>query len=132
MRLLLLIAVAALAGPAIAKEKAAFIKGQYATEKDCQKLRAIEAGGPRNVETAPELLDTTGFNGWEGACEFTRVFEHDAGKSWIGLMACFEGPNFSPQTYIFIKSEADDSFEVSAANKDEPEIYKRCDAGKGK
>lgn len=123
--------IAVHSGPSLAKERATFLKGQFATEANCEKLRKIEAGGPRNVETAPELLDASGFHGWEGGCEFTTVFEHDAGTSWVGLMVCFEGPTAAPQTYLFTRSESDDSFEVTYQGQDQAELYVRCDAQKG-
>lgn len=119
--------------PALAKEPAAFLgAGTYAIESDCQKQKKIDAGGARNVETAPELLTADGFHGWEGACEFTKVFEHDPGKSWTGLMMCVEGAQFTPQLYLFMKSETGDSFEVAQQNQDMPEVYVRCDPKKGK
>ena len=133
MRVLIALSIAAIGvTPAMAKERAAFLgSGTYATSQDCEKQRKIEAGGPRNVETSPELLTAEGFRGWEGACEFTKVFEHDPGKSWTGLMSCFEGAQFTPQLYLFMKSEADGSFEVAAQNQDMPTAYVRCDPKKG-
>ncbi|MCB1515492.1 MAG: hypothetical protein KDJ18_11955 [Hyphomicrobiaceae bacterium] len=125
------VALVLAAMPVAAKEKAQFIDGTYATEDGCAKLAAIAAGTPRNVETVPEVLDAEGFKGWEGACEFTHVFEHDPGRVWVGLMVCSEGQTIAPQTYVFIRGE-DDSLEVAASGQDEPELYKRCDAGKGK
>lgn len=119
------------AGPAAAKVKARFIAGQFATEEGCAKLKAIDAGKPRNVETVPDVLTEDGFQGWEGNCEFTQVFEHEPGRVWVGLMVCSEGMTIVPQSYVFIKAE-DQSLEVAAAGQDAPEIYKRCEAGKGK
>lgn len=124
-------ALLAMVGPAAAKEKARFIDGTYATEDGCRKLKAIAAGTPRNVETVPDVLDEDGFKGWEGVCEFTQVLEHEAGRVWVGLMVCSEGMTIVPQTYVFIRGE-DKSLEVAASGQDAPEIYKRCDAGKGK
>ena len=120
--------------PAVsAKERAAFLgSGTYATASDCEKQHKIDAGGPRNVETSPELLTADGIKGWEGECEFTKVFEHEPGKIWIGLMYCVEGAQFTPQSYLFMKSPADDSFEVAAQNQDMPDVYVRCDPKKGK
>ena len=68
------LALPALPGGALAKDRAIFIEGTYASKEGCQKLAAIEAGTPRNVETVPEVLTADGFKGWEGACEFTKVF----------------------------------------------------------
>lgn len=117
---------------AVAKERAVFLSGQYATKAQCEKLRLVEAGGPSNVGTAPELLDADGFKSWEGGCEFTTIFEHDPGKSWVALMVCSEGTSIAPEMYVFTKLENEDGFEVGHAEDEEgPEIYTRCDARKG-
>lgn len=113
-----------------AKERAPFITGQYATAEQCEKLRKIEAGGPENVGTAPELLDADGFSNWEGACSFTKIFEHEPGVSWLTFMVCSEGPAMSAASYIFVKGE--DSIEVYGAEQpDGPQVYTRCDPNKG-
>jgi arylsulfatase A-like enzyme len=117
---------------AVAKERAGFLSGQYATKAQCEKLRLVEAGGPSNVGTAPELLDADGFKSCVGGCAFTKVFEHDPGKSWVALMVCSEGNAITPEMYVFTKLEAEDGFEVGHAEDEEgPEIYTRCDARKG-
>ena len=131
-RVALILVALILPGAASAKEKATFLSGQYATEADCAKLRKIEAGEPKNVETAPELLTADGFQGWEGGCEFTKTYEHNPGKSWVGLMVCSEGQTIAPATFVFLKSEEDDSFEVASQGQDEPELFIRCDAKEGK
>jgi hypothetical protein len=132
MRTLVILLTLVLATAAEAKERAAFLTGQYATAPDCAKQRKIEAGMPKNVENAPELLDADGFHGWESDCEFTKVFEHEPGKSWIGLMMCASGASMTPNVYLFMKSETDDTFDVSDQSQDMPETYVRCDAGKGR
>lgn len=117
---------------AAAKESAAFLVGQYATAEQCEKLRKVEAGGPKNVGTAPEVLDAGGFHGWEGGCEFTKIFEHDPGKSWTAIMLCSEGMSSTPGLYHFAKDETEDRFEVTGPGQDEdgPAAYLRCDAKK--
>lgn len=114
-----------------AKEKASFIEGTFATDEGCKKLAAIDAGAPRTVESVPEVLVAEGFKSWEGACEFTKVFEHDPGRVWLGFMVCSEGAIITPQSVVIIKGE-DDSLAVAADGEDEPEVYHRCDAGKEK
>jgi hypothetical protein len=117
---------------AAAKDRAAFLEGQYATLEQCEKLRNVEAGGPRNVGTTPELLDADGFHGWEGGCEFTKIFEHDPAKSWVALMVCSDGNSLAPETYVFTKADGEDSFEVAHADDQEgPAVYARCEARKG-
>ncbi|WP_439543038.1 hypothetical protein [Hyphomicrobium sp.] len=113
-------------------ERATFLTGQYATADQCAKLRKIEAGEPRNVGTAPELLDETGFHGWEHDCAFTKVFEHKPGKSWAAMMICSEGMSMKPELFAFFKEGEEDRFEVSGTNDEQPEVYARCDANKGK
>ncbi|MGE0022283.1 MAG: hypothetical protein AB7S70_01475 [Hyphomicrobium sp.] len=131
MRPFLIACALALPFAAGAKERADFLLGQYATAEQCEKLRKVEAGGPKNAGTAPELLDADGFKGWEGACEFTKVFEHEPGKTWMALTICSEGMTMTPTTYVFDKLEGEDSFEVhDARDEDGPGLYKRCDAKK--
>ncbi len=117
-----------LAAPLAAKERGTFIDGTFATEKGCKKLEAIAGGKPRNVETVPEVLTADGFVGWEGSCEFTKVFEHEPGQVWVGLMYCVEGASMNVATYAFTKT-GPDSFDVSGGGSDEPEEFRRCEAG---
>lgn len=132
MRILLITLALAASTAAVAKDRATFLTGQYATAAQCEKLRKVEAGEPKNVGTVPELLDPDGFHSWEGGCEFTKVMEHDAGKVWVGLMICSEGNSMTPEMYVFSKHETEDSFEVSHAGDDDgPESYTRCDSKKG-
>lgn len=129
MRSLLIALLLAAPLAAAAKERAAFLAGQYATAEQCEKLRKVEAGGPKNVATAPELLDADGFHSWEGRCEFTRIFEHEPGQTWLALMVCSEGMTVSPVSYVFVKTGGADTFEVHEADdQDGPELYTRCDA----
>lgn len=132
MRLILVALALAVPSAALAKERAAFLLGQYATPDQCEKLRKVEAGGPKNVGTAPEVLDANGFHGWEGGCEFTKIFEHEPGKSWTALMLCMEGASSTPGLYHFAKDETEDRFEVTGPDQDEdgPAAYLRCDAKK--
>lgn len=125
------LALAALPGGALAKDRAIFIEGTFASEEGCKKLAAIEAGTPRNVETVPEVLTADGFKGWEGACEFTKVFEHEPGRMWLGFMVCSQGAIITPQSVVISKGEGG-SLEVAADDDKEPETYHRCDAGKEK
>lgn len=132
MRLMLIALALAVPVAAHAKERAAFLAGQYATTAQCEKLRKVEAGGPKNVGTAPELLDAGGFHGWEGGCEFTKIFEHEPGKSWTAIMLCTEGMSSEPGLYHFSKDATEDRFEVTGPDSDEdgPGVYLRCDARK--
>lgn len=122
-----LASVMALAAAADAKERASFIEGTFATEKGCKKLEAIAKGKPRNVETAPEVLTADGFAGWEGSCEFTKIFEHEPGQVWVGIMYCVEGAATNAATYAFTKT-GPDTFDVAGGGGDEAEEYRRCEA----
>ena len=131
MRFILIALAMVAASAASAKERATFLAGQYATAEQCKKLRLVEAGGPKNVGTVPELLDADGFKGWEHGCQFTKIFEHQPGQSWLALMICSEGMSVTPATYVFVKDGDADAFEVHEADdEDGPEIYTRCDAKK--
>ncbi len=124
-----LAAALCVAATAEAKERGTFIDGTFATEKGCKKLEAIAKGKPRNVETVPEVLTATGFAGWEGSCEFTKVFEHEPGQVWVGLMYCVEGASTNVATYAFTKT-GPGTFDISGGgSSDEPEEYRRCEAG---
>jgi hypothetical protein len=128
-----LIALALVASTAVhAKQRATFLKGQYATTEQCEKLRKIEAGGPKGVGTTPELLDADGFHGWEGGCEFTKIFEHEPGKSWVALMICSDAVSETPEMYSITKDETEDSFQIAGSDDDEPGTYTRCEAKTGK
>jgi len=129
----LLIALALMASTAaVAKDRATFLQGQYATSAQCEKLRKVESGGDENVGTAPELLDSDGFHGWEGGCEFTKIYEHDPGQSWLAIMVCTDATSSKPEMYFFSKNEGEDAFVVSRSDDDdEPATYTRCDAKKG-
>lgn len=111
-----------------AAEKAGFIDGTYATDEGCKKLALIEAGTERSIETVPEVLTDEGFKGWESSCTFTKIFEHDPGKSWVALLMCVDGPTMTPLTYAFAKGD-DGSVEVAGSGDEKPEVFRRCDGG---
>lgn len=114
-----------------AKESASFLQGTYATEEGCQKLQALAAGTQPSLETVPDTLTANGFKSWEGSCEFTKIYEHEPGKVFLGLMFCVEGQTLTPVNFVFVKND-DGSFEVAATGQDAPEQFKRCAAGQGK
>ncbi len=133
MRTFVIALALAVSTGAVAKDRASFIDGQYATKEQCAKLRRIEAGTPKNVETTPELLDADGFKSWEGGCAFTQIFAHEPDKSWVALMVCSEGTRTVPEMYVISRLEDEDGFEVGHADDEEgPVIYNRCDAKEGK
>lgn len=114
-----LVAVPVAAEPGV---KAGFIKGTYATDHECKKLRAVEAGGPKNVATAPELLTSDGFHGWENWCVFASI--KPKGGGFAAKMSCGEGPESWIEIYKF-KRVADGV--IDATEKGKTTRYKRCD-----
>src|SRR5690242_9159019 len=128
----LLIVLASLGGssPAIAadKVKANFIKGVWATADGCKMHAAIEAGGPKNVETTPELLTEDGYQGWEGGCSFASVKENGSGK-WTVETACTEGAEEWQDTEAWELDGAAGRLKVTV--NDQMTEFVRCDAGKG-
>ncbi len=63
-----------------ARQRPSFLKGVWATADGCKMQAAIDAGGPKSVETTPEILTADGYKGWEGGCSFSSVKEDGAGK----------------------------------------------------
>lgn len=114
------------------KERAAFVDGIYAPGDGCKKLEALDQGTPKSIETVPDYLTPNGIESWEGGCEFTKVFEHDPGRSWVAVMVCSGGPTIAPSLQIFIKAEDGKSFEVAHQGQEEPEIFERCENVKTK
>lgn len=89
-------------GWAAAEElRAAFIAGTYALKDRCAMVAALEAGGPRNVETVPETLTATGFDSWEGACTFEKIVDQEKGRVFLTTMRCHEGPEEWTETNTF-------------------------------
>lgn len=120
-----IVAIVVLAGSPVAARpgiKAPFIKGTYATDHECKKQRAVEAGGPKNVATAPELLTSGGILGWENWCSFVSI--KSQGGAFIAKMSCGEGLQEWTDTYRF-KRLAGGAFDVTVKGK--TERYVRCD-----
>jgi hypothetical protein len=121
----LIVAAAGLVGVPVAAKpgvKAGFIKGTYATDHECKKLRAVEAGGPKNVATAPELLTSDGFHGWENWCSFASI--KPKGDAFVAKMSCGEGPETWTETYTFKRAAYG---AIDATEKGKTTRYKRCD-----
>jgi hypothetical protein len=74
------------------------------------------------VATAPELLTSGGFLGWENWCSFVSI-KHK-GDGFIANMSCGEGPEEWTDTYRF-KRRADGAFDVTVKGK--TARYLRCD-----
>lgn len=122
--------IAAAAAPALAGVKAKFLgAATYATEEGCAKLKAIAAGGPKNISTVPETLTASGFSGWEFGCGFTSVKEVVKGKRWVVREACSEGAENWTATDTFV-ARGDGGFDVTGDKK--TMTFVRCETGKGK
>jgi hypothetical protein len=118
------VAMLATSGPAAAKPgvKASFIDGTYATAHECRKARKIEAGGPKNVATAPELLTADGIQGWENWCSFEAIARNS--DRYTGKMSCGEGAQEWTDTYTFKRRGAD---AIDVTNKGQTTRYQRCE-----
>ncbi len=113
--------------PAVAGVKAKFLgDGTYATPEGCAKLKAIAAGGPKNISTTPETLTASGFSGWEFGCGFTSVKEVVKGRKWVGKAACSEGPETWKSSDTFERLP-DGSFNVTGDKKTMK--FVRCETG---
>jgi len=111
-----------------AQETAAFLGAQtYATAEGCEKLKALAAGGDRNISTVPETLSAKGFDGWEHSCTFKSVAEAEAGKSWKVVSSCEEGESQWDDTQVFEKA-SDGTFKVLGEGEEEATVYAVCDA----
>lgn len=126
----ILLSVAGLwfAGPALAEQAAAFLgSGTYATAEGCDKLKALAAGGDRNISTVPETLTAKGFDGWEHSCTFTSVAETAPGKSWKVVASCEEGES-EWEDVQFVDKVDDKTFKVKGEEDKEAMVYAVCDA----
>lgn len=132
MRLLVSMLVPALAlatVPAAAQSepKADFLgSATYATAEGCDKLKALAAGGDRNISTVPETLTASGFEGWEHSCSIKSV-KPGASNAWQVVTSCSEGESEWDDTYVFEKSGAT-SFKVKGDGEEEAQVYAVCDA----
>ena len=114
--------------------KASFISGTYVMEGRCEKLKALEAGGPKNVATVPEMLTAEGFRSWEGSCDFLSIAEIEPGKKWRAEMDCVDGGEEWKETDTFTLDPATGAITVVVEDEtagDETSVFIRCDGGKG-
>ncbi len=124
------ILAAALPGWAAAEElRADFIAGTYALEDRCAMVTALEAGGPRNVETVPETLTAAGFESWEGGCTFEKIIQTERGRLYLTTMRCHEGPEEWSETNTFTV-ETDGSV-IQVETDGETMRFVRCGREKG-
>lgn len=125
-----LLVFAAIASSAAANERAPFINGTYVMEGRCEKLKAIEAGGPKNIETMPEILTADGFETWEGGCSFISIKETQKGRRWVAKMACAEAADEGTEIDTFDLDPESGKIKVTVEGKTNE--YVRCSEGKGK
>ena len=122
--------LSALNAPARAAVKGTFIgPGIYATQDGCEKLKALAAGGDKNVGTVPETLTEDGFSSWEGTCTFKSFTEKEKGRMWSAAMDCAEGATEGPESDVFERI-LDGSIKVTVMNSATTLV--RCDTDKGK
>jgi hypothetical protein len=123
-------ALAVLAGltvPAQAADADFLGAATYATADGCSKLKALAAGGDRNISTVPETLTAKGYHGWEHDCAFKSVSQTQSGASWKVVISCEEGENTWDETQVISKT-GETTFEVKAEGEDEATVYAVCDA----
>lgn len=117
------------AAPAAADVKIPFIGATvYATKDGCEKLKALAAGGEKNVATVPEFLTEDRFGGWEGGCTFASLVETQAGKTWEVLKTCFEGEDETQSTDIFEFDASTGAISVTEKGQTTPTVFLPCDA----
>jgi hypothetical protein len=105
-----------------------FLTGVWATEEGCKKQAAIDAGGPKGVETTPEVLTADGYKGWEGGCTFTSVKENGPGKWTVGT-DCHEAVEEWQDAESWELDSTGTRLKVTV--DDQATEFVRCDAGKG-
>ncbi len=124
------LALAWMAGPASADGKRAdFISGVFAKEGLCGKVEAIEAGGPKNIDTVTETLTADGFRSWEGNCDFETITEKEKDRSYEAKMRCIEGPEEWTETNTFDLDPSGSAITVWIEG--EKHQYVKCGSGKG-
>ena len=106
----------------------------YATEEGCVKLKALAAGGPKNVGTVPETLTSGGFKSWEGGCAFGSIQERRRHKLYVSRMTCFEGPErwLEKNSFELDLKARTVTVTVAEGRTKKTTVFKKCDAGKGK
>jgi hypothetical protein len=110
-------------------QRATFIDGIYAMEGRCESLVALDAGGPRTVETVPETLTAEGFKTWEGGCDFAGIEEEVEGRVFVATMTCTDGADEWKETDTFTVDPADRSITVAVDGESSRYVY--CGSGKG-
>ena len=100
----------------------------YATDSGCDKLKALAAGAPRNLNTVPETLSASGFDDWEGGCSFSRITEVKKGHLYKARMACGESADEWVETDTFALTDNGATVTVTVSGGDEKTtVFKRCD-----
>jgi hypothetical protein len=127
----ILLAVTCAASPANSEGvRADFIVGTFAKPGLCEKVAAIEAGGPKNVSTVTETLTAEGFRTWEGGCDFVTVTEAEKGKVYEASMRCSEGAQEWTETDKFILDPSGNAITVWVEG--EKHEFVKCVSEKGK
>jgi hypothetical protein len=124
-------ALTALISASAMAAEATFLGGAtYTTAKDCRKLKALAAGGPRNIQTAPETLTAKGYLSWEGGCTIDKITAGKASNTWTVNLRCHEGAEENQLRTEVWTRQSDGS--LMSAFKDEKTKYIACNAGKTK
>lgn len=127
IRIFLAAGLGAWAVPAMAGAKATFLgDGTYATAEGCAKLKALAAGTPRNLNTVPETLTASGYQGWEHSCSFTSIKPIRKDKTWRVGTQCMEGPQRWQAVEAF-ERQADGSIKITSEKT--TTTFVRCQTG---
>ena len=118
--------------PASAGVEAKFIDGTYVMSEDaCEKLKRLQEGTTPSVSTGPWSAHSKGFDYWEGGCEFSKVTEKAAGREWVVVAECVDGPEETTETYTFVR-KGEGVFAVTLKGDKDARTYTRCDVKTGK
>ena len=114
--------------------KATFVDGSYTIgPQACAKLKAIERGGRKSLNTVPWTLNADGFHGWEGGCTFSKITEAHKGKEWLIEADCAEAAEESKESYRIVRTSPS-TFLITLTTKGatpeqkKPVTYTRCNA----
>jgi hypothetical protein len=95
------VAVCTASSAAAEGKRADFIQGTFAKPGLCDKVAAVAAGGPKNIDTVTETFTAAGFRSWEGSCDFETITEKEKGRSYEAQMRCIEGAEQWTETDTF-------------------------------
>lgn len=103
--------------------------GEYGLPSDCAKLAKLASGGPRNIQTVPEVLTKSGYKSWEGGCTIARIAPHRSLDRYTVELKCSEGAEENVRR-TEVWTRRGDTLLVQFEGK--TETYKRCETPRGR